>query len=253
MRFESAILRFASIFVPAPNRADWLAEWNAEVWHIRNQSKPTLRFILGAFPDAIWLRRNDVRSSSRSWLHTPFACAGILAVLAAAALQVVPEPANRHPLVLHLGVLVWAVGLLPIVTTLPSGKYPPGLPPLRRRLFLIFKIACLLAIVFGLMSLTGRVPMQPHGLIVGYILAIRWALVDQQNRCPVCLCRLTNPTTFGNPSQTLLEWYGTELTCPQGHGLLHVPEIPSASYSAQTWLRLDPSWKSLFVQGASKV
>jgi hypothetical protein len=28
--------------------------------------------------------------------------------------------------------------------------------------------------------------------------------------------------------------------------LLHVPEIPTSSYSAPRWLRLDSSWTSLF-------
>ena len=44
----------------------------------------------------------------------------------------------------------------------------------------------------------------------------------------------------------LLAWYGTELICVKGHGLLHVPEIPTSSYSRQRWLRLDPSWRELF-------
>jgi hypothetical protein len=56
---------------------------------------------------------------------------------------------------------------------------------------------------------------------------------------------LTNPTSIGEPSRTLLEWYGTELICGRGHGLLHVPEIRN-SYSEQRWLHLDSSWSSLF-------
>jgi hypothetical protein len=36
-----------------------------------------------------------------------------------------------------------------------------------------------------------------------------------------------------------LDWYGTELICAEGHGMMHVPEIPSSSYSAQRWVSLD--------------
>jgi len=56
---------------------------------------------------------------------------------------------------------------------------------------------------------------------------------------------LTNPTRIGRASQTFLEWYGTEFLCLKGHGLLHVPEIPT-TYSTQRWQDLDPSWGSLF-------
>jgi hypothetical protein len=85
----------------------------------------------------------------------------------------------------------------------------------------------------------------PHAMIVSGVIGFRWILIDQRRRCPVCLRVLTNPTTIGEPSRTLLEWYGTELICTKGHGLLHVPEIRN-SYSEQRWLRLDSSWSSLF-------
>ena len=83
-------------------------------------------------------------------------------------------------------------------------------------------------------------------LIVGTIVALRWALNDQRQRCPVCLRLLTGPTRIGGASQTFLEWYGTELMCAQGHGLLYVLEIPTSCYSTQRWQYLDPSWSSLF-------
>jgi len=40
-------------------------------------------------------------------------------------------------------------------------------------------------------------------------------------------------------------WYGTEFLCLKGHGLLHVPEIPT-TYNTQRWMDLDASWGSLF-------
>jgi hypothetical protein len=57
---------------------------------------------------------------------------------------------------------------------------------------------------------------------------------------------LTSPALIGMASQTFLEWYGTELICEKGHGLLHVPEIPNSCYSTQRWTYLDPSWRVLF-------
>jgi hypothetical protein len=84
---------------------------------------------------------------------------------------------------------------------------------------------------------------------LGYILGFRWLLIDQRRRCPVCLRILTNPTRIGHASRTFLEWYGTELICRKGHGLLHIPEIPGSCYGPQRWLYLDPSWRSLFEDG----
>lgn len=79
-----------------------------------------------------------------------------------------------------------------------------------------------------------------------FVLAFRWAVDDHRERCPVCLRRLTNPTRIGEPSHTFLDWYGTELMCDRGHGLLHVPEIHASCYNTQHWLDLDPSWSGLF-------
>jgi hypothetical protein len=62
---------------------------------------------------------------------------------------------------------------------------------------------------------------------------------------PGVLRLLTNPTLIGEASHTFLEWYGTELFCARGHGLLHVPEMPT-SYNTQHWSDLDSSWGSLF-------
>ena len=44
-----------------------------------------------------------------------------------------------------------------------------------------------------------------------------------------------------------LEWYGTEFACVKGHGLLHVPEIPTVSFRTQRWVHLDRSWSGLFL------
>lgn len=59
--------------------------------------------------------------------------------------------------------------------------------------------------------------------------------------------RASAPKKTSQASRTFLEWYGTELICTHGHGLLHVPEIPTISFRTQRWLAMDPSWQSLFV------
>ena len=146
-------------------------------------------------------------------------------------------------------ILTIAVLILPATTPLSLGEYPSKGHAFRRWMFLLLKIALLLPIVlFGIIDLAALTSMhiQPHGLLVGYVLALRWALNDQRRRGPVCLRLLANATHIGCTSQTFLGWYGTELMCIKGHGLMHVPEIPSSSCTTQRWLNLDASWSSLF-------
>ena len=141
-----------------------------------------------------------------------------------------------------------SVLIVSATTSLALGEYP-GNRHFRRRTFLAIKIALVLPIVCcGSLDLASVISMsfQSHGLLIGLIVGLRWALVDQRRRCPVCLRLLTNPTRIGGPSHTFLDWYGTELICAQGHGLLYVPEIPTSCYSTQRWQSLDPSWTGLF-------
>ena len=163
---------------------------------------------------------------------------------------------HGQPIFAYLLIIVLAVSILPATTSLPLGEYPadghrpPRATRARRWIFLGIKLALILPIVFcGTLDLAPIISssgIQPHAMLAGYVLAFRWALIDQRRRCPVCLRLLTNPTRIGQRSQTFLEWYGTELICDKGHGLLHVTEIPTSCYSAQRWLYLDSSWSGLF-------
>ncbi len=123
------------------------------------------------------------------------------------------------------------------------GAIQRGLTGLRCWVFLAAKsVLLVLLVVFGVLDL---------GSAGGFVLfssvwAFRWAVNDHQERCPVCLRRLTNPTRIGEPSHTFLDWYGTEFMCDRGHGLLHVPEIHASCYNMQRWLYLDPSGSNLF-------
>lgn len=78
------------------------------------------------------------------------------------------------------------------------------------------------------------------------LFAFRWIFHDQRHRCPECLRRLSNPARVGQASCNFLAWNGTELLCVRGHGLLHIPELPTSWFSTQRWLALDASWLCLF-------
>lgn len=78
------------------------------------------------------------------------------------------------------------------------------------------------------------------------LFGMRWALLDQRQRCPVCLRRVTHPAQIGSASRMFLAWSGTELICAGGHTLLHVPGLPTSWFGAQRWMYLDSSWDFLF-------
>ena len=95
------ILRSAAWLVPAQERADWLAEWQAELWHVwhARDSKSRGRFLgssevtnfcLGAFRDACWLRWNNPHSTCRRVFRTGSAsrCSISLAILTGISLLV---------------------------------------------------------------------------------------------------------------------------------------------------------------------
>ncbi len=152
---------------------------------------------------------------------------------------------------------------LPATTSLPLGDYPgrevtlPWPTGVRRWLFFATKIGLVLpAIYLGSMDLafairwSGANTAEYIQLVTSFcatLFAFRWALRDQRQRCPVCLRRLTCPVRVGQPSRNFLSWSGTELMCSGGHGLLHVPELPTSWFGAPRWLHLDPSWSGLFI------
>src|SRR5579859_5490051 len=66
------LLRCAASLVPARERAEWLAEWRAEVWHVWDSygRSQVTDLCLGAFQDAFWLRWYSPRSISRRILRS---------------------------------------------------------------------------------------------------------------------------------------------------------------------------------------
>jgi len=126
--------------------------------------------------------------------------------------------------------------------------------------FLTLKTLLLLSFCFVLsLELTGRIsilltgsiepmvgPVSTWLFLVTGMIALSWSIHDQCRRCRVCLKRLGNEASVGAASYLFLDWWGTELVCSEGHGLLHVPEMKSSWLEIEQWVRLDESWKPLF-------
>lgn len=126
--------------------------------------------------------------------------------------------------------------------------------------FLVLKTFLLIVLCFiGSLEFMGRASVMLTGSIhpftgafstwlflVTAMAAISWSLNDQGKRCRLCLRRLSNEASVGTPGYLLLGWWGTELVCSDGHGILHVPEMKSSWQSFDQWVSLDESWKPLF-------
>ncbi len=171
----------------------------------------------------------------------------------------------QEPFSIFLFALVLACLALPATTSLPLGEYPahsnrvPWTTRVRRWAFLSAKFILIVPVVYfgsfdlayssSSMSVATSELLEVCTSFWALLFAFRWALRDQRRRCPVCLCTLTNPARVGQFSRNFLAWNGTELVCLSGHGLLHVPDIPTSWFSNQRWLYLDPSWSALFPVG----
>jgi hypothetical protein len=81
------------------------------------------------------------------------------------------------------------------------------------------------------------------------IVGLSWAIHDQQKRCRVCLRRLGMSVDIGRPGCVLLNFAGTELVCPAGHGVLYLPESQANWLERDRWNNLDESWEGLFRAG----
>ncbi|MFZ0413465.1 MAG: hypothetical protein WAM15_01340, partial [Candidatus Acidiferrales bacterium] len=239
---------------------EWLAEWKAELYYVGHDATA---FCLGSFRDALWLRRKSFSVRRMFSLDSPLSCVLLLAGLAAlTVLLAAPSRELRLPSWSLPGAEQIALGLLQmyllpllILLTLnpltlgeyPANRHAPSLTiRLRRWVFLAIKIALVVPIfLFASLALQPIFPPAPSILFFGLVFGLRWALTDQRQRCPVCLRLLTNPTRIGSPTQSILGWYGTELICTRGHGLLYVPGAPTSWCCTQRWQYLDPTWSSL--------
>jgi len=93
-RLHPAMLRVVALLVPGGQRAEWLAEWRAELCYVTHGAT---RFCLGAVRDALWLRCNSAAPDGGVLrLESPVRCLLLLAVVAAASmLCVLRQPVFR--------------------------------------------------------------------------------------------------------------------------------------------------------------
>lgn len=178
-----------------------------------------------SLPHWLWLPLNNVL------LVLLFAC---LAVPATIPLSLSEAPVRRGPL--------------------------PRATLLRRASFLAAKLALVPTLILLLSTalVWGRAFDSNTSVFLQFItgvpallFAFRWTFHDQRRRCPECLRLLSNPARVGQASCNFLAWNGTELLCVRGHGLLHIPELPTSWFSTQRWLALDASWLCLFAEPSS--
>jgi hypothetical protein len=99
MTAQLAILHSARLLVPRGQRAEWFAEWKAELDYVcQNAEAAATSFCLGAFRDAFWLRRNSHPSARpAAVLASPYHCLALLAVLAAVAVFFPFRPLFQSP------------------------------------------------------------------------------------------------------------------------------------------------------------
>ncbi len=88
----------------------------------------------------------------------------------------------------------------------------------------------------------GLTPLQFLATFASCLCGLRWTLVDQRRRCPVCLEVLGSRSSTGLQARMFLTWSGSEEICPNGHGLMAVPEFATSWFSAQTWHNLESLW-----------
>ncbi|MFB3776631.1 MAG: ABC transporter permease [Bryobacteraceae bacterium] len=81
--------------------------------------------------------------------------------------------------------------------------------------------------------------------ILTTLLVLRWSILDQGRRCPVCLRRLGMAVTRGSWSSSFLEPASTELLCDEGHGSLRVSDSHSTLGEIRRWVTLEDSWREL--------
>jgi len=119
--FHFAILRSAALLVPEPRRADWLAEWRSELWHVRRDpgGASATAFCMGAFRDAFWLWSNGptLRAPGILRLNLPATPAGI-EDFPDQGMATLSPPGRCLSLLAALGALCFVIALL-----LPAARH----------------------------------------------------------------------------------------------------------------------------------
>jgi hypothetical protein len=281
-RLSQRLLPIAARLVPVQKRQDWVKEWRAELWHLQHGDRRVWKergalqdaasLAYGLVADAVWLRWDWTRETARISASSAYSCLWVLGaycLLCAAMERAVEDSWHSFfgVLTAHFFggfVFVAAPAIFAAVATYPlrplrCNRQHPGARGVlstraRWNLFLAVKVMLTLALGF----LASMVATGPARILVGrysdwvelamYALVVtiglRWALLNQEQRCQRCLRMLSQPTRVGNPSHNFLEWSGTELACADGHGLLHVPEMQGSWCWYDLWVELDLEFDS---------
>jgi hypothetical protein len=275
---ERWIVPIASALVPATRRTDWAKEWHAELWQLRHGDRrrrnrdlaSVMSLAYGLIADAAWLRLDGVRESARGsaaaclfTLFTYCLFCGVVELAAAGSWHSFLQALEAHFFgsffFVAVPAIVAAVGTYPL-RPLRCDRQHAGVKGMlsartRWNLFLGAKVALTLSLGF-LVSVVAVIPARLAvgryadwvELLVSSLLVtvgLRWALLNQEQRCQKCLRMLSQPTRVGAPSRNFLEWSGTELVCTEGHGLLHVPAMQGSWCWYDRWVERDASWSSL--------
>ncbi len=269
------VLPVASRLVPEARRQEWMKEWMAELWLLRDQPRRrsgienSLSLSYGVMADAVWLRLDWLRMVAESARGSASGCLLVLAVYSVLCAGVERVFAGSWWVFWRLvtGHMVGGfafVGLTGMLAAL--SRYP--LRPLRwdevsgQRwararwyLFLGAKVVLtlMLAFFFSMMAsaplrmvVGSRADWMELALWMGLVTCgMRWALLNQEQRCQRCLRMLKEPTRVGMPSRNFLEWSGTELVCEDGHGMLQVAEMTGSWCWYDRWVEAEARWSTL--------
>ena len=253
---ERLMLQVVQRIVPAAERADWTRTWQAELWHwheraARQKTGTPLAFALGSgcVLDALWLRTDCWRRALRG---TALLC---LLLLTGACLLAggVALSGGLHELGTQLRMFLVEAPLVLFVSFATTSRrhlqeFGSLRPMLRLRRQSFFLAKTLLVLLLGfvlsvdlLQPARAELPLAADLLqtllcVVFSITGLRWAMLDQQDRCKHCLVLLLSPARVGRPSHNLLEWAGTEQICRRGHGMLSSPEMETSWCSHSRWL-----------------
>jgi hypothetical protein len=155
------------------------------------------------------------------------------------------------------GVLAAAVALVQLLRSLgKAGEAGSGAPAYW--LFFAAKVVVLLAVAAvaeAELAARNALNLYPSRFLFGLLIdwasvlaalfILRWAMLDQARRCPVCVRRLGVPVTSGSWSSALLEPATTEMLCDQGHGALNVADARSPFGEIRRWIAMEDSWREL--------
>jgi hypothetical protein len=262
--------------VPSRRRSEWRREWLAELWHLehgrgRLRSRPEgqmkrTSLAYGMVADSLWLRmdwvRDELRGSAAGCLATLAACSAVLLMIErllagswSAALRNLDTSFLPTYAFVSIPALFAAMAIHPVRTRRCEGALGVW-ARLRSTLFLAAKVALVLCLAF-LAATNLATPLRIASrdladwaqLLSSMVMAtvgLRWALLNQQQRCLRCQRMMGIPNRVGRSSWNFLEWSGSELACQDGHGLLYVPEMRGNWCWYDRWVEVAPELDAAF-------